>query len=117
MHLLEKYGISEIYFHPNLDINLLEKLFRQSEFTVDGEDNIVQKYVSHDILFIFHHQVQSEPIIRRFLKALYEDKNRDHFIKDNTLLNENELFAAIKSKSYVLVTHRTLVKETYIPPI
>lgn len=114
-YLLEKFGISEIYFHKEFTSTLLEKLFRQSEYTLDGEDNIALKYATNDIVFIFHHQVQSSSIIYRFLKALDLDKNRESFIESNTLLNENELLAALKSKSFVLVTHRVLVKETYDP--
>lgn len=114
-YLLEKFGISEIYFHPDFADNLLEKLFRQSEYTLDGEDNIALKYASHDIIFIFNKQVQSSSIIYRFLKALDQDKKRDNFIESNTLLNENELLAALKLKNYVLVTRKVLVKETYDP--
>lgn len=114
-YLLEKFGISEIYFHKGFTSNLLEKLFRQSEYSLDGEDNIALKYASHDIIFIFNKQVQSSSIIYRFLKALDQDKNRESFIESNTLINEDELFLAIKSKSFVLVTSKVLVKETYDP--
>lgn len=116
-YLLEKFGISEIYFHKGFTSTLLEKLFRQSEYTLDGEDNIALKYASHDIIFIFHKQIQSSSIIYRFLKALDLDKNKGDFIESNTLINEKELFDAIKSKSFVLVTPRVLVKETYDPTL
>ena len=114
-YLLEKFGISEIYFHKGFTSHLLEKLFRQSEYSLDGEDNIALKYASHDILFIFNKQVQSSSIIYRFLKTLAQDKNRDNFIESNTLINEGELFAAIKSKTFVLVTPQVIVKDTYVP--
>lgn len=116
-YLLEKFGISEIYFHKNFTHNLLEKLFRSSEYTLDGEDNIVLKFASHDIIFIFNKQAPSNSIIYRFLKALDQDKNKDNFIESNTLLNEDELFSAVKSKTFVLVTPKVLVKETYDPAL
>lgn len=110
-YLLEKFGINEIYFHPHFSDDLLEKLSRRSEYTLDGEDNIVQKHASHDILFIFHHQVPSSSIIYRFLKALDQDKNKDSFIGDNTLLNGDELFLAVKDKSYVLVSYKKFLEQ------
>ena len=66
------------------------------------------------MILIFYNQAPSQNLIYRFLKFLDQDKNKESFIKSNTLLNEEELFSAIKSKNFVLVTHRNLVKETYI---
>ena len=110
-----KFGIDEIYIHEELSYSLLGKLHQRAVFSLDAEDPIIQKYVSHDIVLIFRRLVPSQSLIYRFLKFLDQDKNRENFIKSNTLINEEELFSAIKSKNFVLVTHRNLVKETYTP--
>lgn len=110
-----KFGIDEIYIHEGLSYSLLEKLHQRAVFSLDAEDPIIQKYVSHDIVLIFRNLAPSQSLIYRFLKFLDQDKNRENFIKFNTLINEEELFSAIKSKKFVLVTHRNLVKETYTP--
>ena len=86
-------------------------------FSLDGEDNIVQKYASHDMILIFYSQVPSQSLIYRFLKFFNQDVDKENFIKSNTLLNEEELFSAIKSKKFVLVTHRMLLKEISIPAL
>lgn len=110
-----KFGIDEIYFHEGFKRDLLEKLYQRAVFSLDSEDNIVQKYASHDIILIFHKQVPSSPsLIYRFLQSLNQEVDKENFIKANTLLNEEELFSAIKSKQFVLVTHRILLKETDI---
>lgn len=110
-----KFGIDEIYIHGGLPSNLLEKIHQRAVFSLDAEDNIVQKYASHDMILIFHKQVPSPSLIYRFLKFLNQDVNKENFIESNTLMNEEELFSAIKSKTFVLVTPRTLAKETYSP--
>ena len=107
-----KFGIDEIYIHEGLSYNLLEKLHQRAVFSLDAEDSIIQKYVSHDIVLIFRNLAPSISLIYRFLKFLNQDKNREDFIKSNTLINAEEFFSAIKSKNFVLVTHRNLVKET-----
>lgn len=114
-YALEKFGIDEIYIHDGLTYNLLEKLHQRAVLSLDAEDHIVQKYVSRDIVFIFRKVTPTSGLIYRFLKFLDQDKNKENFIKSNTLINEEELFSAIKSKNFVLVTHRKLVKETYCP--
>ena len=114
-YALAKFGIDEIYVHKGLSDNLLEKLYQRAVFCLDAEESVIQKYVSHDIVLIFYNQVPSQGVIYRFLKFLDQDRNKEDFIKSNTLINEDELFSAIKSKKFVLVTHKTLVKETYIP--
>ena len=108
-----KFGIDEIYIHEGLSYSLLEKLHQRAVFSLDAEDPIIQKYVSHDIVLIFHNLSPTPSLVYRFLKFLHQDKNKENFIKSNTLINEEEFFSAIKSKNFVLVTQRNLVKETY----
>jgi hypothetical protein len=110
-----KFGIDEIYIHEAFTYNLLEKLYQRAAITLDAENNIVRKHAFHDMILIFYHRIPNQSLILRFLKYLDEDMDKENFIKSNTLLNEEELFASIKSKKFVLVTHRFLVKETYIP--
>jgi hypothetical protein len=110
-----KFGIDEIYIHAGLSSSLLEKLHQRAVFSLDAEDPIIQKCVSHDIVLIFRNLIPTQSLIYRFLKFLDQDKDRENFIKSNTLINEEELFSAIKSKNFVLVTHRNLIKETYSP--
>lgn len=112
-----KFGIDEIYFHEGFPYSLLEKLHRRAEFSLDAGDNIVQKYASHDMILIFHNRIPNPSLIYRFLQFLSHYNDKENFIESNTLLNEEELFSAIKSKKFVLVTHRNLVKETYIPAL
>src|ERR1700719_3015798 len=106
-----KFGIDEIYIHEGFTHGLLEKLHHRALFSLDAEDNIVQKYASHDMILIFHKRVPNQSLIYRFLKFLDQDVGKESFIKSNTLLNEEELFSTIKSKKFVLVTHRILLKE------
>ena len=114
-----KFGIDEIYFHKGFSYSLLEKLHQRAAFSLDAEDNIVQKYASHDMILIFYNRIPSNhnSLIYQFLKFLNQNVDKDTFIKSNTLLNEEELFLTIKSKKFVLVTHRYLVKETYNPSL
>jgi hypothetical protein len=114
-YTLATFGIDEIYIHERIPYSLLEKLHQRAAFSLDADDLIIQKYVSHDMVLIFHNLAPTQSLIYRFLKFLDQDKNRENFIKSNTLINEEELFSAIKSKNFVLVTHRNLVKETYTP--
>lgn len=114
-YALAKYGIDEIYIHEGLEYSLLEKLHQRAIFSLDAEDNIIRKFASHDMILIFHKQVPSQSIIYQFLKFLDKDPGKESFIKSNTLINEDELFLAIKSKKFVLVTHRKLLKNTYSP--
>ena len=101
--------------HEGFSHDLLEKLHQRAMLSLDAQDNIIQKYVSLDIIFIFNSQSPSAGLIYRFLKFLDQDKNKENFIQSNTLINEEELFSAIKSKNFVLVTPRKLIKETYAP--
>lgn len=110
-----KFGIDEIYMHEGFTNILLEKLHQRAVYSLDGEDTIVQKYVFHDMILVFHNQVPSPSLVYRFLKFLDQDAGKENFIKSNTLINEEELFSAIKSKKFVLVTRNILFKETYSP--
>lgn len=107
-----RFGIEEIYFHENLQYDLLEKLYQRAQLCLDAQDPVIQKSVTHDMILIFRNLEPSPSIIYRFLKHLNQDKNRDHFIELNTLINEEDLFSAVKTKTFVLVTHRHLVNNT-----
>lgn len=111
-YALAKFGIDEIYIHEGFSNELLEKLYRRAEFSLDAEDNIVQKYATHDMTLIFHKHVQAPGLIYRFLKFIHQDVGKQAFIKSHTLLNEDELFSTIKSKKFVLITPKILIKET-----
>lgn len=110
-----KFGIDEIYIHAGFTELLREKMHRRAAFILDGEDEIVKKYVSHDIVLIFNKQIPSPSVIYRFLKCLDQDTKKDKFIEANLVTDGEELFAAIKLKKYVLVTAKVLLKETYLP--
>jgi len=110
-----KFGIDEIYIHEKFTHSLLEKLHQRALFSLDAEDNIVQKYATHDMVLVFYDQIPSQSLIYRFLKFISQDACRESFIESNTLFDEEELFPAIKSKKFILITHRTLLKETYSP--
>lgn len=110
-YALAKFGIDEIYIHEGLTGVLLEKLAQRAVFSVDGENPVVKKCVTHDMVLIFHHRVPSQSVIYRFLEFLSKDVNKESFIESNTLVNEEELFLAIKSKKFVLITNRILLKD------
>jgi len=106
-----KFGIDEMYVHEGFSLDLLQKLYHRAILSVDAEDDIVQKYATHDMILIFHNRLPNYSPIYRFLKFLDQYDDRENYMKMNTLLNEEELFSAIKSKNFVLVTHRRLIKE------
>ncbi len=112
-----KFGIDEVYFHEGLPYSLLEKLYQRAVFSLDADDSMIQKYASHDMVLIFHKLNPNRSLIYRFLEFLDKDENRQDYIESNRLINEEELFLAIKSKKFILVTHSTLVKTTYSPPL
>lgn len=101
-------GIDEVYLHEALDLHLLKKLQQRAEITLDSTDNIVLKYVTHDIILICHHHTPNQTLIYRFLKLLHQNPKKEEFLKSHTLLNEDEVFEAIKSKTFVLVTPRDI---------
>lgn len=109
-----KFGIDEIYFHEVFTYSLLEKLNQRALFSLDAENKIVQKYASHDMVLIFHNHVPNHSRIYRFLEFLDRKADKESFIKSNILFNEEELFSAIKSKKFVLITYRVLIKENYL---
>lgn len=112
-----QFGIDELYMHEGFPFTLLEKLQRRAVLSLDGEDNIVSKHATYDMILIFHKRIPSQNLIYRFLKFLHEYADKATYIKSNTILNEEELFLAIKSKNFALVTHRILSKETYDPDL
>ena len=105
-----KFGIDEVYFHKGFHAVLLEKLHQRAVLSLDAEDNIVLKNVSHDMILIFHNRPPNQNLIYRFLEFLNRHIDKEDFIKSNTLLNEDELLSAIKTKNFVLVTYRMLSK-------
>ena len=111
----EKFGIDEVYIHEGFAYDLLEKLQRRAISSLDAEDTIVLKHASHDMILIFHKRVPSQSLIYRFLQFFDRHPDKENFIKSNTLLNEEELLLTIQSKKFVLITHRTLPKDTYNP--
>ena len=113
-----KFGIDEVYINKEFAINLMDKLQQRAVFSLDSDDNIVHKNVSHDMILIFHKKVPSKNLIYRFLEFLHQYPSKEDYVKSNTLLNdEEELFAAIKLQKFVFVTHKTLSKETYSPAL
>lgn len=107
---LAKFGIDEIYIHNGLTQALLEKLNQRTALCLDGEDAIVRKHVAHDMVLIFHNRVPSPSVIYRFLEFLDQAGDKEDFIRSNTLLNEDELFSAIKSAKFVLVSKRIFTR-------
>lgn len=112
-----KFGIDEVYIHEGFPYNLLEKLHQRAILSLDAEDDIVLKHASHDMILIFHNRVPNQNLIYRFLEFFDKNVDKANYIKSNTLINEEELFMAIKSKKFILVTHRILLKETYSPTL
>ena len=106
-----QYGIDEVYLHKALDYNLLKKLQQRSEITLDSTDNMVFKYVCCDMILIFHHRSPNQSLIYRFLKLVHQLPNKETYLESHTLLNEDEVFEAIKSKTFVLITHRDVTTE------
>lgn len=104
-----QFGIDEVYIHAGLDFNILKKLQQRAEFTFDTNDTIVQKNVGCDMVFIFHKRMPSKNFIYRFLEFLKNHPSQElDFKRLYTLLNEEELFEAIKTKKFVLVSYRDI---------
>ncbi|MBA3237171.1 MAG: hypothetical protein H0T62_02330 [Parachlamydiaceae bacterium] len=114
-YIQAKFGIDEIFIHEEFTNTLLEKLKQRAAFSLDGEDNVVQKYAMHDMILIFRNELPSPSLIYRFLKFLDQDVGKANFIKSNILCDENELFPSIKIKNYILITPRILLKEMNNP--
>lgn len=106
------YGIDEVYLQNPFDLNLLKKLQRRAEITLDGSDPVVLKNVKYDLILVFHKKVQTRNMIYKYLKFLQDNPAKDaDFYKSHLLLNEDELFEAIKLKKFVLVTLTDLTTE------
>lgn len=110
-----KFGIDEIYFLMTCTDNLLEKLHQRAFLSLDGEDKIVSRYLSHTLILISHKGLPKPTLLYRFIEHLNKDISKENYIKENTLLNEEELFSAIKSKKFVLMTHKNISKEMHTP--
>lgn len=107
-----QFGISEVYIHPSFDFNLLKKLQQRAEITLEGTDPIVSKYMSYDMIVFFQKGISNQNFIYRFLKFLNDNPTKERDFKEaHTLLNEEELFDAIKLKNFTLITHRNLLDE------
>lgn len=106
-----QFGIDEVYLHEGFAATLLEKLQQRALLSLDAEDNFIKNHVSHDMILIFHKKAPGQPLIYKFLKVLHQHKDKENFIKSNTLLNEEELFVAIKSKTFIFVTPKILIKQ------
>lgn len=112
---LAKFGIDEIYIYKNLSYDLLEKLNQRALFTLDGEDSLVQKLLTHDMLLIFNKSAPTNSLIYRFLTSLDRDIHKNSFIESNLLDSEEELLSIYKQKKFVLLTHRNLPKNMHNP--
>lgn len=104
--MLAKFGIDEIYI-ATLSPDLLHKLHNRAMFSLDGNDVVIQKLVKNDIILIYNKQRPTASLVYRFLEHLDRDPGKDVFIKENTLIDQEELYEAIKTKKYVLVTHHS----------
>jgi len=106
-----QFGIDEIYIHKGIYFNLLKKLQQRAEITLDSTDSIASKYAVKDMVLIFHKKVSSQSYIYRFLKFLHQSPDREKYLEEHTLLNEDEFFEAIKSSTFVLVTNKDISSE------
>lgn len=113
--LHNKFGIDEIYIHDGFENSLREKLHQRALLCLDGEDNVVLKYASHDMILIYRNHMPNQSLIYRFLKTLDQYTDRDNYIGLNTLVNEDELFQAVKSTNFVFVTPSSVIKEIHTP--
>lgn len=105
----ERFGIDEVYIHKKLELSLLKKLQQRAERTLDSSDTIIKKNLPYDMIAMSRKGVPNQNMMYRFLEFLKSNpqKERD-FQKYHTLLNEEELFDAIKSEKFLLLTTRDL---------
>ena len=106
-----QFGIDEIYIHNGLDFNLLRKLHQRAEMTLDSTDSVIYRYAPKDMVLIFHKRVTTPSYIYKFLKFLDQSPVREKYLDAHTLLNESELFEAIKSKTFALITNNDVSTE------
>jgi hypothetical protein len=107
-----QFGIDEVYILDGLDESVLRKLQQRAELTLDSNNIIVKNNVSYDMIFIFHKRVANTSLIYRFLEFLRKNPSKEKdFKKLYKLINQEEIFEAIKTKKYVLVTLRDLSSE------
>lgn len=103
-----KFGIDELYIHAGFSRDLLDKLHQRAAYSLDGDDAVISKYASHDMVLIFYKAVPAPGMLYRFLKFVDQDPKREDFIESNLLIDDEELYPAIKLKTYVLITPKRL---------
>ncbi len=113
-YIIAKFDIAEVFIHEGFTQNLLEKLYQRAVFSLDGEDNVIHKYATHDIILIFNNQLPSPSRIYQFLKFLDQYVKKNSFIQNN-LCEEKELFPSILLKNFILLTPKILLKAVYNP--
>ena len=109
-----KFDIAEVFIHEGFTQILLERLYHRAAMSLDGEDNVIQQYASHDMIIIFNNQLPSPSRIYQFLKFLNKDVNQKNFIHSN-LCDEKELFPSILTKNFILITRKILLKAVHKP--
>lgn|SRR5690606_6726557 len=110
-----QFGIDEVYLHSGFPQLLLGKLQQCAALCLDAEDTIVHNNVSGDMVLVFRKRVQSKNMLYRYLEFINRYPDRERYLEENTLINEDELLEAVKTKTFVLVTSKILPKEFYSP--
>lgn len=104
-----QFGIDEVYIIEGLDKSVLKKLQQRADYTLDSTDTVVKNNASYDMIFIFHKRVANTSFLYRFLEFLQKNPSKEKdFKKLYELINPEEIFEAVKSKKYVLVSIRDL---------
>ncbi|MEC7839761.1 MAG: hypothetical protein VX777_06960 [Chlamydiota bacterium] len=104
-----QFGIDEVYIIEGIDLSILNKLQLRAEETLDSNDTIVKNNALYDMIFIFHKRVASASALYRFLEFLKKNPSKEKdFKKFYELINPEEIFEAVKSKKYVLISSRDL---------
>jgi hypothetical protein len=86
----------------------LKKLQQRAAVTLDSTDAIAAKHCVNDMILMYDRSQVNQRMIYGFLKFLSQMANKNEFVTSHTLLNDEELFDAIKSKTFALVTHRDI---------
>jgi hypothetical protein len=104
------YGIDEVYLHKSLDLSLLEKLQQRASLTLDGSSSLIRKYAAYDMVLISYRPPNRDMIIK-FLKHLSQSPHKEQYYESNVLLNPDDLFDAVKTRSFTLVTGSVISEE------